>query len=55
MCESHQHRTSASSVWQNLTGGDMPLPQRLQRVVVNTWIKARHRQSCCGNYGEPGC
>jgi hypothetical protein len=55
MCEGHQHRPSPRSSWQNLTGGDMPLPLRLQRIVANTWIKVRRRQSCCGNYGEPGC
>jgi hypothetical protein len=36
-----------------VTATSMPL--RLQRIVANTWIKVRRRQSCCGNYGEPGC
>ncbi|HEY7201258.1 MAG TPA: hypothetical protein VIC57_13635 [Candidatus Dormibacteraeota bacterium] len=57
MCDGHEHRPRPSprSAWQNLSAGDMPLPRRLQRIAVNSWLKARHRQSCCGNHGEPGC
>jgi hypothetical protein len=56
MCNGHEApRPSRSSAWRNITTSDLPLPQRLRLVVANSWWKARHRQSCCGHYGEPGC
>jgi hypothetical protein len=57
MCDGRPHRAGPSmgSAWRNLRASDMPLPRRVQRIVVNTWLKARHRRHCCGNYGEPGC
>jgi len=33
----------------------MPLGLKLRLVVRNTWHKLRHRSSCCGHDGEPGC
>ena len=33
----------------------MPLQRKLYLVLRNNWIKARHRQACCGHPGEPGC
>jgi hypothetical protein len=32
-----------------------PLGWKIQRTLVNTWIKVARRQPCCGHSGEPGC
>jgi hypothetical protein len=56
MCDgSHEHGPNPRSSWRNLTTGDMPISRRLRLAVANTWSKVRHRQQCCGHYGEPGC
>jgi hypothetical protein len=33
----------------------MPLGRKIRIGVRNTLIKIRTHQTCCGNYGEPGC
>ena len=33
----------------------MPLGRKIRIGVRNTLIKIRTRQTCCGNFGEPGC
>ncbi len=45
---------SLRSALTNL-GADMPLREKLTRLLANNWIKARQRSSCCGNHGQPGC
>jgi hypothetical protein len=32
-----------------------PFGWKLQRTLVNTWIKISRGQRCCGHGGEPGC
>jgi hypothetical protein len=45
---------SLRATFSNLRG-PMPLGRKIQRVVVNNWIKLRTRSDCCGHPGEPGC
>ncbi len=45
---------SLSSVFSNMRV-PMPLCQKLERIVVNNWIKIRTLSNCCGHPGEPGC
>ena len=33
----------------------MPLGRKIRIGVRNTLIKIKTHQTCCGNYGEPGC
>jgi hypothetical protein len=33
----------------------MPLGRKIRLALKNVSIKIRKRQTCCGNYGEPGC
>jgi hypothetical protein len=33
----------------------MPLRRKLRLILSNNLIKLKNRQSCCGNYGQPGC
>ena len=54
MC-SGAHGAGPGSFWQNLTRGDLPLPERLARIAANNWLKVSRRQACCGHHGEPGC
>lgn len=51
MCDLHEHPYSPIA---NLR---QPLPfwSKLRMVMTNTVLKLRKRQSCCGNYGQPGC
>jgi hypothetical protein len=57
MCAGHQGepRGNPRSTWKNFRDSDAPLPRRLQMVWVNYLRRFQLRQSCCGNYGEPGC
>lgn len=43
-----------SSFLTNLRS-DMPLAQKVQRLIANNWIKIRTHRDCCGNHGELGC
>ena len=40
---------------RNFREYDAPLATKLRLLVRNNLIKARTRQSCCGNHGQPGC
>jgi len=33
----------------------MPLHKKIYLFLKNNLIKIKERQTCCGNYGEPGC
>ncbi len=33
----------------------MPLSKKAGLFLRNNLLKIRKMQSCCGNYGEPGC
>jgi hypothetical protein len=33
----------------------LPLKEKIRLIIKNNWIKIKHRQSCCGHPGEPGC
>lgn len=45
---------SRLSFARNLVEGDYSLIARLRRIAVNLGRRTP-MQSCCGNYGEPGC
>jgi hypothetical protein len=49
-----QHSNHEYSPWSNLRR-PMPLWRKLRLILSNNLIKLRKRQSCCGNYGQPGC
>jgi hypothetical protein len=34
---------------------DAPVGTKLRMVFTNNLTKLRTRESCCGNYGQPGC
>ena len=34
---------------------DGPITEKLRLALRNNLKKARTRQNCCGNFGEPGC
>lgn len=44
-------RASLRNFWKS----DLPLLERFRKAAENNAIKARKRQRCCGNRGEPGC
>ncbi len=44
-------RESMKNFWRS----DMPFVERCMTAMRNNAIKARKRQNCCGNHGEPGC
>ncbi len=46
---------SPRAIFTNWREYDAPFQTKLRLALRNTWIKVRHRQSCCGNGGEPGC
>jgi hypothetical protein len=46
---------STPALVSNWTGYDAPFATKLRLAVSNMAIKVRHRQSCCGHHGEPGC
>jgi hypothetical protein len=39
----------------NWRRSELPLLTKLGLTLRNNFTKLRRRQSCCGNYGEPGC
>jgi hypothetical protein len=51
MCD---HEEQAFSPLSNLRQ-PMPLGRKLRLILSNNLIKIKNRQSCCGNYGQPGC
>jgi hypothetical protein len=58
MCEPGNRPSSKPSVgamlsnWKTYEG---PFASKLRLAVSNNLVKLRTRQSCCGNYGQPGC
>ena len=49
--------TKRPSLGDFLTNLDQPMPfhEKLGKLTRNLWRRVVLRQSCCGNYGEPGC
>jgi hypothetical protein len=43
-----------SGIIRNLGAGDYKLAERARRIL-NNLSRRRPNQTCCGNYGEPGC
>ena len=48
-------RPSFGSSMRNFWRSDVPFLERCATAIRNNAIKARKRQNCCGNHGEPGC
>lgn len=48
-------RPSPLWYWKNWYHSTTAYMARLRIVARNTMIKARRLDTCCGNYGEPGC
>jgi hypothetical protein len=44
-------RVSMKNFWSS----KLPMAERIRVALRNNAIKARTRQECCGNHGEPGC
>jgi hypothetical protein len=42
-------------MFANWADYDAPVAVKLRMAAANTWFKVRHRSSCCGNHGQPGC
>ncbi|MDR0357838.1 MAG: hypothetical protein LBJ87_00015 [bacterium] len=55
MCSEHQPHPSPRTAWRIFRDSDLPLPTRLRVAAANELWKVRHRQTCCGHYGQPGC
>jgi hypothetical protein len=53
MCGERRHGTPQESL-DNLRQ-PMTFTRKLRLVLRNNLIKVRTRQTCCGNYGQPGC
>ena len=39
----------------NFRDYDAPFATKVRMVIANNLKKARTRQDCCGNHGQPGC
>ncbi len=48
-------RDELKTSWQNFRDYDAPLAARVRMAIANNLKKARTRQHCCGNLGQPGC
>lgn len=55
MCSEHEPHGSPRTAWRIFRDSDLPLPARIRVAAANQWWKVRHRQGCCGHYGQPGC
>jgi hypothetical protein len=51
----HENRPSPAVLFANWASYDASFTAKLRMAASNTWVKLRNRQSCCGNYGQPGC
>jgi hypothetical protein len=40
---------------QNFREYDAPFATKVRMAIANNLKKARTRQNCCGNLGQPGC
>ena len=41
--------------WRNFMSYDAPLHRKIPMTVRNVWRRVQLQDSCCGNYGQPGC
>lgn len=48
-------RPSFRDSMRNFWTSNLPFAERIRLAIRNNALKARTRQSCCGNHGEPGC
>ena len=48
-------KPSPKAALSNWTTYDAPFATKLRMAVSNNLLKIRKHQSCCGNYGQPGC
>ncbi len=48
-------RPSLRALTANWGNSDLPFFGKLRVAVSNNWRKARTRENCCGNLGQPGC
>ncbi len=53
--EPRRQRPSLGAVFSNFRTFDAPFLTKLRMAGHNNWIKARTRDGCCGNDGQPGC
>ncbi len=40
---------------ENFRNYDAPFATKVRMTLANNLKKARTRQNCCGNHGQPGC
>jgi hypothetical protein len=48
-------RVSGTGVFRNLVGGDYNPIERVGRIGANLLRRVTRVNTCCGNYGDPGC
>ena len=40
---------------RNFARYDAPFPRKVSMTLRNLWRRVQLQDSCCGNFGEPGC
>lgn len=50
-----RRRPSFGALTSNWRTYPAPFLTKLRMAAGNNWRKARTRQDCCGNEGQPGC
>ncbi|HEX6030308.1 MAG TPA: hypothetical protein VFY90_02680 [Tepidiformaceae bacterium] len=50
-----EQRPSFRNSFTNWREYDASFATKLRLLARNNWKKARTRNNCCGNHGEPGC
>jgi hypothetical protein len=48
-------RDELRASWHNFRDHEAPLATKIRLLIANNVKKARTRQNCCGNPGQPGC
>jgi hypothetical protein len=48
-------RPSRGALLSNWVTCDASFAAKVRMAAVNTLVKLRNRQGCCGNHGQPGC
>lgn len=48
-------RPSPVWYWRNWYYSTIEFMERTRIAAGNHWLKLRRLDSCCGNYGQPGC
>ena len=48
-------RDEMKASWENFRNYDAPFATKVRMAILNNLKKARTRQNCCGNPGQPGC